>query len=132
MKHYLNFDRLVSDILGIYKDARDEYMDEDTRPVLEAEYDDDTLEEYAYIIAESINKDIKKYLTDHSMWVYGNFNNIHAADRPALLAKIESGCKETLDQMVDWFWTTFGTYGIKYNFQTWMSESIYQYEKETA
>lgn len=129
MKRYLNFEKLYNDILSIYKTERDKYIEDEANRDALQEYDDEFLEECAYTIAEGINNDVMKYLTDHSMWIHANFNNIPVYERPAIVSAIERGCEQTLDRMTEWFWATFGTFGIRYNFQNWMSETIYQYEQ---
>ena len=79
----------------------------------------------------------------------GNFNNIdycyskHYVDKcehnrrlvDELTARLDAGdqseqTKKDKHWIVDWFFETFGTFGITYNFQTMMSEYLYNLKKE--
>lgn len=46
-KHFLNFYRLFNELLQLYKDARDEWLDDNNRDFLMNEVSDDFLEEMA-------------------------------------------------------------------------------------
>lgn len=35
-----------------------------------------------------------------------------------------------IDRMTDWFFETFGTFGISYNFTNEISDACYQYQQE--
>lgn len=148
-KHFLNFDRLFNELLQLYKDARDEWLDDNNRDFLMNEVSDDFLEEMAWERAVEFDRDMGKYLNmkDHKIW--GNFNNIDydyphhinevvEYDTPlanAMIARLNAGeqsdqADADRDWLVDWFWETFGSWGLKYNFDSWIADLLYEFENE--
>lgn len=148
-KHFLNFDRLFNELLQLYKDARDEWLDDNNRDFLMNEVSDDFLEEMAWERATEFDRDMGKYLNmkDHKIW--GNFNNIDydyphningvvEYDTPlvnAMIARLNAGeqsdqADADRDWLVDWFWETFGSWGLKYNFDSWIADLLYEFENE--
>lgn len=148
-KHFLNFDRLFNELLQLYKDARDEWLDDNNRDFLMNEVSDDFLEEMAWERATEFDRDMGKYLNmkDHKIW--GNFNNIDydyphhingvvEYDTPlanAMIERLNAGeqseqADADRDWLVDWFWETFGSWGLKYNFDSWIADLLYEFENE--
>ena len=148
-KHFLNFDRLYDELLQLYKDARDGWLDDNNRDFLLDEASDDCLEEMAWERATEFDRDMGKYLNmkDHKIW--GNFNNIDydyphhingvvEYDTPlvnAMIARLNAGeqseqADADRDWLVDWFWETFGSWGLKYNFDSWIADLLYEFENE--
>ncbi len=149
VKKYMNVDRLASDILNIYKDSRDGFINDENREFLMGEYPDDYLEDIAYERAWECNADMKRYLNSKDHKIEGNFNNVDY-DYPlhvygvveynksmvsAMVERLNNG--ETSEQadadrdwLVDWFWETFGTFGMTYNFDTEIGERLYEFENE--
>ena len=148
-KHFLNFDRLFNELQQLYKDARDEWLDDNNRDFLMSEVSDDFLEEMAWERAIEFDRDMGKYLNskDHKIW--GNFNNIDydyphhtngvvEYDTPlvnAMIERLNAGeqseqADADRDWLVDWFWETFGSWGLQYNFNSWVSELLYEFENK--
>ena len=148
-KHFLNFDRLFNELLELYKDARDEWLDDDNHDFLMNEVSDDFLEEMAWERAVEFDRDMGKYLNmkDHKIW--GNINNIDydypyhingvvEYDTPlvnAMIARLNTGeqseqADADRDWLVNWFWDTFGSWGLQYNFNEWVSELLYEFENK--
>lgn len=148
-KHFLNFDRLYNELLQLFKDARDEWLDDNNRDFLLDEVSDNFLEEMAWERATEFDRDMGKYLNmkDHKIW--GNFNNIDydyphhingvvEYDTPighAMIARLNAGeqsdqADADRDWLVDWFWETFGSWGLKYNFDSWIADLLYEFENE--
>ena len=153
MYKYLDTDELRENLIGMLQEERDNYGsgDEDMHGWY---YDDDQIEEYVDMLVESFNRDMKKYLHgEHS--ISGNFNNINY-DYDKCLFEVSKGkygkdeigynC-EGVDAMIDrldngedseladferkallsWFWETFGSWGICYNFNDHLSNDYYDY-----
>lgn len=137
IKDYINVDKMAASVFEILKDARDNFKDGDIDGFLDDNYNDDYLHERALEQAIEWNDDVKKYLHMKDHRILGNLNNIeydfpHLND---LLKRLDEGkddeqTNEVRDWLVDWFFDTFGTYGITYNFQSEMSDNIYEYEHD--
>jgi len=122
---------------------------------LEENFSDDYIEEYAWEKAISMNADMKEYLHgEHKIW--GNFCNIDynynsllanylpnidgkiEYDTPAveeMISRLDAGEQSeraNIDRniMLDFIWEACGTFGIKYNFNEYVSEVLYAYEEE--
>lgn len=108
------------------------------------------VEEYAEDLVRSFNSDMGKYLNSADHKILGNFNNIDY-DYPAFMEG--DGChynqklvddmvnrlnnnddseqsQKDRDFLVDWFFETFGTFGITYNFNYYLGEIIYENVEE--
>lgn len=148
-KLYLNVDRLYKELLAIYKEERDGWLEEGNRDFLIDELSDDTLEELAMGKAYEINNDMRKYLNRSDHAIMGNFNNIDydypkhingqfGYDRMlvnAMIARLNSGeVSEQADAdrnwLVDWFWETCGSIGIRRNFGDYVSVLLTVFEKQ--
>lgn len=113
------------------------------------QYSDDLLNERASDMAYEFNRNMGEYLNASDHKIYGNFNNIDY-DYPAfrtgnveydfdivndMIARLnnqdmsEQSVKDR-DFLVDWFFETFGTFGISYNFTNEISDTCYQYQQE--
>lgn len=152
MYKYLDTDELRENLISMLQEERDNYCkDEDLHGWY---YNDDQIEDYADMLVESFNRDMKKYLHgEHS--ISGNFNNIEYDYNKCLFevskgkyGKDEIGYNcEGVDAMIDrldngedselaeferkallsWFWETFGSWGICYNFSNDLSSNYYDY-----
>lgn len=149
VQDYINIDRMKDEIFNLLKDAVESYGEGDENDYLRAIYDDDALNECAAIMAGKYNRDMKEYLHMDDHKLCGNFNNVeydyvhfrtgeYSYDDDMLremIAKLDNGEESeqaTADRefLTDWFWDTFGTFGITYNFQTELGEMLYEYERE--
>lgn len=148
-KNFLNFDRLFNELVELYKGVRDEFMNDSNSDYLLDMVSDDFIEETAMEKAIEFNRDMGKYLNMKDHKIGGNFNNIDY-DYPhhitgefgydsqlvdAMIARLNSGEKSEQadadrDWLVDWFWETFGTFGLTYNFSEYISELLYEFEQE--
>lgn len=148
-KHFLNFDRLFNELLQLYKDARDKWLDDNNRDFLMNEVSDDFLEEMTWKKAVELDRDMGKYLNMKDHKICGNFNNVDydypyhingkvEYDTPlvnAMIARLNAGeqseqADADRDWLVDWFWETFGSWGLTYNFDSWVADLLYEFENE--
>lgn len=146
-KLYLNVSRLQGELLTIYKEERDGWIDEWNREFLMCEFSDESLEELAMEKAHEFNEDMRKYLNMSDHKIVGNFNNIDY-DYPAhingvigynsslvnaMIARLNAGeqseqANADRDWLVDWFWETFGSWNLRYNFTDYIAERLYEFE----
>ena len=148
-KNFLNIDRLRDEILELYKGVRDEFMNDSNREYLLDTISDEYLEESAWERAIEFNRDMGKYLNMKDHKIDGNFNNIDynyphhingefGYDEPlvnAMIERLNSGeqskqADADRDWLVDWFWETFGTFGLAYNFSEYISELLYEFDNK--
>lgn len=148
-KLYLNVDRLYKELLAIYKEERDGWIDVWNRDFLMSEFSDESLEELAMEKAYEFNGDMCKYLNMSDHKIAGNFNNIDY-DYPAhingvigydsslvntIIVRLNAGeqseqANADRDWLVDWFWETFGSWGIRRNFNDCVAEIVHELEHE--
>lgn len=148
-KLYLNVSRLQGELLAIYKEERDGWIDEWNREFLMCEFSDESLEELAVEKAYDFNDNMRKYLNMPNHKIDGNFNNIDydypchingnvEYDYPlvnAMIVRLNAGeqseqADADRDWLVDWFWETFGSWGIRYNFSDCIADRLYEFEHE--
>lgn len=139
MKEYLNIEGLKETIRKIYDAQIESYKDE---PYFECTIyaDEDIVEDEVNLMAERLNADMKKYLHQDSHQIVGNFNNVECDyiyndkrgsydDFRDMVRRLDEGVKddqtnEDRDWLTAWFWQTFGTFGLEYNFQHLISEAL--------
>lgn len=141
---YINIEKMQAILLDILTASRNGMTDEENRDTIMYEYSDDYLQERAWEMAMKFNNDMGKdlHLSDHA--IVGNFNNIDY-DYPyhihgkveydhslvsAMISRLDTGEKGEQAQkdrnwLVDWFFETFGTWAIRYNFENEISEFLY-------
>lgn len=153
VKEYINVDRMIDELERIYKDEVESYRNdertEEGKWYLDEHWDEDQIREYAIGMALGFNEDMKTYLNSEDHRICGNFNNIEydypyfrngevEYDIPLvkdLIKRLNDGdmSEQTIkdrDWLVDWFFETFGTYGIAYNFSSMLSEDLYCIEEK--
>lgn len=149
MKEYIDINYMAQSVLQIFKDERDGFKDGNNNTFLDENYSDEYLENRAYDMANSWNNDMCSYLHKKDTRIYGNFNNVNYDYNKFRNGKVAwndnllKGLVERLDNnaqdeqtkadrrwLVDWFFETFGTFGIRYNFDSEMSDAIYNYKLE--
>ena len=67
-----------------------------------------------------------------------HINGVVEYDTPlvnAMIARLNAGeqsdqADADRDWLVDWFWETFGSWGLKYNFDSWIADLLYEFENE--
>lgn len=151
MLEYLDTEYLQTELESIFKSAINEMVDEDNKNLIETEFGDEFIEERSVILAEEFNADMKKYLHQNNHRIDGNFNNVNYDYNNHINGEVEFNDKlladliQRLDNnqqdaqtksdrhwLVDWFFETFGSWGLKYNLQTEISEYLYYAEQENA
>ena len=153
VKDYIDVDAMHDTLFEIFKEERDSYGDDSYRELLNSEFNDDRLSEEAIELAFQINTDMERYLHNKEHAILGNFNNIDY-DYPKhingefeydddlvkdLIKRLDNRdmSEQTKSDRLwlnEWFFDTFGTFGIRYNFKETMSAAIeeHQYEMEIA
>ena len=150
---YLDTDALRESLISMLQEERDKFCsnEEDMHGWY---YDDDQIEEYVDYLVDSFNKNMDMYLHgEHT--ICGNFNNIDYDYNKCLFEvsdgkygkdEIEYNCQgvkdmiERLDNgedseladferkaLLSWFWETFGSWGICYNFNDHLSSGYDDY-----
>ena len=145
MKDFLNYDSMYECIKNIYIDA----LDED-----EASKYEDEIECHAEISAQDAVEIMRKYVHRKDTRMDGNFCNIREdwEDTPEFIGsevqpwgKFDDMVKSLDDETIsdedlkkvqqwcmDWYFRAFGTFGLKYNFQTFIAEIEYEEQEEQA
>lgn len=147
MKDFLNYDNVYETFLNLFKNVIKDYgLDYGS-------FESDT-EEYAECVARGALKSMKKYVHMRDTRMNGNFCNIRE-DWESNINFVMSEVKpwgifddvvksiddETISDedlkkfqtwALDWFFTAFGTFGLKYNFGNFISEIEYEREQEEA
>ena len=145
MKDFLNYDNVYETFLNLFKDVIKDYgLDYGS-------FECDT-EAYAECVAEKTLESMKKYVHMRDTKIDGNFCNIRE-DWVSTFSFVVSEVKpwgnfddvvksiddETISDedlkkfqtwALDWFFTAFGTFGLKYNFGNFISEIEYEREQE--
>lgn len=144
VKNYIDLDKMESELFQILKEVRDSMTDEENEAFMEENYPDDVLKWRAMEMSWKCNDDMNKYLHLKSRDIYGNFNNVDydypyhvygkvEYNRPLvdeMVRRLDNGDESEQSQkdrewIVDWFFETFGTYNIKYNFESEIAETMY-------
>ena len=151
VRDYIDIDAMHDTLIEIFKEERENYGDDEYRDVIEYEFDDERLSEEAIELAFQINTDMKRYLHKKDHAIFGNFNNIDydyprhingefeydddlVKDLIKRLDERDMSERTKSDRLWlnDWFFYTFGTFGIRYNFDETMSAAIEEHEREMA
>lgn len=151
VRDYIDIDAMHDTLIEIFKEERENYGDDEYRDVIESEFDDERLSEEAIELAFQINTDMKRYLHKKDHAIFGNFNNIDydcprhingefeydddlVKDLIKRLDERDMSDRTKSDRLWlnDWFFYTFGTFGIRYNFDETMSAAIEEHEREMA
>ena len=151
-KNYLDIESVANEILDIYKEKVNDYKDEPYFQIMVDCYylDEESLEQRAYEMAFELSDDMKTYLHQKSHRISGNFNNVEydyieehkiISDGVAsyncncffeFVERLDNGTatQEDFEWITSWFWETFGTWGIGYNFADELANYAYEYENE--
>ena len=151
VRDYIDIVAMHDTLLEIFKEERENYGDDEYRDVIESEFDDVRLSEEAIELSFQINTDMKRYLHKKDHAIFGNFNNIDydyprhingefeydddlVKDLIKRLDERDMSERTKSDRLWlnDWFFYTFGTFGIRYNFDETMSAAIEEHEREMA
>lgn len=142
IKEYLSIDTLASDIFNIYKEVVDDRREE-YGEYLDENYPEDILRDMAIEQAIELNDDMGRYLHDKDHNIPSNFNDIdrdyyrHVTGKfgwdrkmvDGLLARLDANdqserTKNDREWLVEWFWETFGGFGLRYNFATALDDEL--------
>lgn len=139
---FLNKDNVYESVLNVCKDAlADDYQQWES-----------VVEDFADYMANSILEDMRKYVHLKDTRMSGNFANIRE-DWDVITDFVRSEIKpfgrfddivasidnETISEddlakfqewCLDWFYTAFGTFGIKYQIQTIVADMEYEESEE--
>ena len=147
-KEYVSIEKMQKIVFSLLAETRESFRDNKNSSFLDDNFSDEALEEKAREMTDEFNEEMVEYLhhKDHS--ICGNFNNIEydynlfrngevAYNLPLfndMVKRLDANCvdeqtKRDRDFLNDWFFETFGTFGIKYNFEDEISEMQYEYEE---
>lgn len=129
--YFINIDDLCECIINALKEEGQSFLDYYTN--IDSESVMEFCEEEGSRLAYNWANDFRSYCNQKDTKIYGNFNNIkwdyelefkgkHYED---ILAKLnaeidDEETKEFKDWAVTWFFETFGTFGMKYNFSSYL------------
>lgn len=138
-KNYISIDAMKERLTEIFSEVIDS-LEKNEIDIIEDYID---IEERAEYMAERFNADMKKYLHMDSQRIMGNFNNARTDYErenegqkfSEMVTRLDNGentprAKEDREWLTSWFWETFGTYNIKYNFSTEIGELICDLNEE--
>lgn len=131
MADFLNREQVKASLVDVLSDAE-----------CEVDSFEDEVDEYAEMLADSIISDMDAYVHKSDTKIWGNLANIRTdwnicknfvssniepwGDFDEVVKSIdnETISDEDLDKFhqwaLDWFYTAFGTYGIRYNFEKYL------------
>lgn len=151
MNEYINVDEMYKELFNILKGERDSFKGEEEYSLICDIIDDNYLEDRSFEMAYDFNSSMKEYLHMKDHKICGNFNNIeydyikfrtgdYGYDSKMLQDMIKrlddndqsEQSKSDRSFLVSWFFSTFGAYGIAYNFgdEIYSALEDYKYEKE--
>ena len=148
MGTYINFETMHASIFELIKDKLAE-MNLENKEFVEDTFNDDWFDEYSFELASEFDSDMKTYLHTYDKSIAGNFGRIdldyckHITGEYGyndkliedLVNRLDSEDKseqtqQDLNYLTDWFFDTFGTYGITYNFETLVCDMLDEWELE--
>lgn len=145
-KLYMNVERLYNELLEMLTEERDGWIDDSNRDFLMCEMSDEILDDYCEGLAYRLNDQMGEYLNSKDRRIPGNFCNIdydysdHVNSNYSavkdMTARLNAGeeseqADADRDYLVDWFWEAFGTFGIKYYFNEYITDILYEFEHKT-
>ena len=141
MKEFISYKEMYSTLVELYNESLDEME--------QAKYESE-IEDMASCVAESIVRDMDKYVHRKDTRMNGNFCNIKEDWNfcPEFIGSevqpwgkfddmvksmdddtiSDEDCKKVQTWCMDWYFRAFGTWGLKYNFQEFISELEYEEE----
>jgi hypothetical protein len=147
-KNYICLDEMAEQIFDLLKEERESWRDETTSAILDTDFSDENIEERALCMAIELNADMKKYLHFDDHKIYGNFNDVeydyikfrtgeysyNTKMFSEMIKRLDDGeeskqANEDREFLTEWFFDTFGTRAISYNFGEEINEAIYDNQK---
>lgn len=149
MNEYINVGKMQESLCTLLKDTRESFRDKENSAFLDDSYNDDYIEELAWCMADGFNSDMKSYLHLKNHKIDGNFGNIEYDYNLFINGEVEFNIpllndmikrlddndqsektQKDRDFLNDWFFETFGTFGIRYNFGEEIADRLYETEKD--
>jgi len=155
---YIGVEAFAKEIENLYRECLDDFENKDElEQYINDLYDDeDHIHNLACEFAYNANRDMKKYLHKDSHRMDGNFANIeqdypkyrtgtywsqdYDGDDyfdlfPEMVKRLDAAedserANDDREHLSSWFFFTFGTFGIKYNFSNELNELCYDLERE--
>lgn len=140
---YINVDSMIEEIVEILKGELESIRNDENSSIIDTEFHEKYIEEYAFELAIEYNDDIKKYLHYKDHRIDSNFKNIDYDYNYHINGEVEFNTpllKEMIERLdnneqseraqsdrnflTDWFLETFGTFAISYNFGELVSETL--------
>lgn len=144
-KEYMNVSALADELFKLFQSEREDERKAvpEEGDALDHEVSDDFLREYAMEMAIGFDSDMNKYLHMKDTRIQGNFNNIRW-DYPRenegetfeeMVARLDANeqserATKDRDYLNAWFWETFGTFGLAYNFNDLMNSLVEDFEHD--
>lgn len=143
--YFINVDDFCECVINALKEEGQSFLDHYTN--IDSEWVMDLCEEEGSRLAYNWANDFRSYCNQKDTKIYGNFNNIKwdyelefkGKRYENILAKLnaeidDEETKEFKDWAVTWFFETFGTFGMKYNFSSELDcmfeEEINEFEEK--
>ena len=127
--YFINVEDLCECVVNALKEEGQSFLDYYTN--VDSECVMDLCEEEGHRLAYQWANDFRTYCNQEDTRIYGNFNNIKwdyelefkGKDYKDILTKLnneidDEETKQFKDWAVEWFFETFGTFGMKYNFSS--------------
>ena len=156
---FFDFNDMMECVISLLKDAREGMWDNEREKELVMDrYSDELIEELAFEDCCQTNSYMKKYVNQKDHKIIGNFGNIEDdyikevtgtywisdydgskgkwheifPDFVKRMNEMDDSYQSTKDRkwVVEWYFQTFGTFGIKYNFQDEISEFLCEIQNE--
>lgn len=140
------FEKAIRDVIDGETEDILKNVDDNERMYYEMAFDTlgDSDYDYAGELCKSLQNDMLKYVSGNDYRIMGNFNNIewdwendHKDGikfrdlRKKLLDGVnDADTDEFSTWAIDWFFDTFGTYNMCYNYQNTISDLAYSYQQE--
>lgn len=149
---YIDTDAVYNTLTELFNEKAKEFENDDLHGWFPSE---DLIEEYIVMCVRNINNSMRTYLHQDSHKIFGNFNNLdydynyykHAAvsgvydsdkiggndyDLRACIERLDKGeiseeAESDRKALTDWFWNTYGTFGLCYNFTEMLNEDYADY-----
>ena len=151
---YISVRNFAKAIETLYRECLEDYENSEDIEEYLADFEGFNVQSLAWDFTMKANRDMKKYLHMQNHRMEGNFANIeddypahitgtrwsseYAGDDyfrlfPQMVARLDAAedskqADEDRMYLMDWFFDAFGTFGIKYNFQGFLSDIAYRLE----
>lgn len=151
---YISVKNFAKAIEALYRECLEDYENSEDIEEYLADFEDFNIQSLAWDFTKKANRDMKEYLHMQNHHMVGNFADIegdypahitgtrwsseYAGDDyfrlfPQMVARLDAAedskqADEDRAYLMDWYFDAFGTFGIKYNFQDFLSDIAYRLE----